>query len=159
MENSFSPDIEYVDLSTTESNVGCVNERVINNILNENSNTVFLEAMTKMTFQVVEQYNGNEQHDLLLQLLDSLFLDSKPRSKLILARVRVSNTQERSSKVEDKNPELQALLGILDSRLRQNGSRGPSHAKRKTKLVGGTLPKSKRASIKKNITTKREQLN
>lgn len=94
MEKLFSIDNEAVDQSTTGSIGDYVDKLVTDDTLKEDSNETFAEVMTKMTSQLVEQTNKKEDQYFLLQKLNSLSLDLKRRSRLIVERGSISNIQE-----------------------------------------------------------------
>lgn len=71
--------------------------------------------MSKVIFQLVEQFNEKEDKEFLLQVLVSLFLNVKRRLNLIIASAYISSIRERASRLIDEKPALQALLDMLNS--------------------------------------------
>lgn len=65
MECSVGPDIEDVYQSTSTSNDDSINKRVTGNTLNADSRKTFSEVMTKILPQVVGQYNGKKDRNVL----------------------------------------------------------------------------------------------
>lgn len=67
------------------------------------------------------------------------FADSKRQSKLKVARAFVSINQQSVSKFENRIPEMQALLDMVDKKLKPRGFRGGSRVNKKVKRGGYSL--------------------
>lgn len=119
-----STEIEDVDQSATTTCGDCVNKRIATRNLKYDFNETFSKIMTKMISQLAENFNGKEDKDHLHQILQSLFHDSKCRSKFIVARASVSNTQECALYFKENKLKLRAQLAMPLTRLRQKGFRG-----------------------------------